>query len=98
MPDLVTIPGFAELQAITRGDSRIKIAVLEGSADLERACFRGANLSRVNPFWQQKLEPIDPIYITQQRQINALKEKKKALKKALKQSEKENAGDSDGNQ
>ncbi|BAZ31345.1 peptidase S8/S53 [Cylindrospermum sp. NIES-4074] len=98
MPDLITIPGFPELQAITRGDSRIKIAVLDGPADLDRACFRGANLSRVNPFWQQKLEPIDPIYITQQRQINALKDKKKALKKALKQSEKENAQDRNENQ
>ncbi len=98
MPDLITIPGFAELQALTLGDSRIKIAVLDGPADLDRACFRGANLSRVNPFWQQKLEPIDPIYITTERQIRALTDKKKALKKALKQSEKENAGDSNGNQ
>ena len=96
MPDLITIPGFAELQTITRGDARIKIAVLDGPADLERACFRGANLSRINPFWQQKLEPIDSIYITQQRQINALKDKKKALKKALKQREK--AGESNQNQ
>lgn len=98
MPDLITIPGFAELQALTRGDSRIKIAVLDGPADLDRACFRGANLSRVNPFWQQTLEPIDPIHIQQERQIRALTDKKKALKKALKQSEKENAGDSNKNQ
>ncbi|MEH2335248.1 S8 family peptidase [Nostoc sp.] len=98
MPDLITIPGFAELQALTRGDSRIKIAVLDGPADLDRACFRGANLSRVNPFWQQTLEPIDPIHIQQERQIRALTDKKKALKKALKQSEKENAGDSKANQ
>lgn len=98
MPDLITIPGFAELQAITRGDSRIKIAVLDGPADLARACFRGANLSRAKAFWQQELEPIDSIYITKQRQINALTDKKKALKKALKQSEKENAQDSNGNQ
>ncbi|MEG4208000.1 PatA/PatG family cyanobactin maturation protease [Microcoleus sp. Pol7_A1] len=91
MPDLIAIPGFAELQAITRGDSRIKIAVLDGPADLERACFVGANLSRIKPFWQQTLEPIDPFYIEQQLKINALKDKKKALKKALKQSEKENA-------
>ncbi|NQE37977.1 S8 family peptidase [Microcoleus asticus] len=91
MPDLIAIPGFAELQAITRGDSRIKIAVLDGRPDLERACFVGANLSRIKPFWQQTLEPIDPFYIEQQLKINALKDKKKALKKALKQSEKENA-------
>jgi len=40
MPDLITIPGFAELQALTLGDSRIKIAVLDGHADLDRACFQ----------------------------------------------------------
>jgi cyanobactin maturation PatA/PatG family protease len=93
MPDLITIPGFVELQTITRGDSRIKIAVLDGPADLDRACFRGANLSRVKPFWQQPLEPIDPIYITTERQIRALTKKKKALKKTLKQIEKENNAD-----
>ncbi|MEH2246147.1 S8 family peptidase [Nostoc sp.] len=98
MPDLITISGFAELQALTRGDSRIKIAVLDGPADLDRACFRGANLSRANAFWQQTLEPIDPIHIQQERQIRALTNKKKALKKALKQLEKENARDSNKNQ
>ena len=86
MPDLNTIPGFAALQALTLGDPRIKIAVLDGPADLERACFRGANLSKATAFWQPDLEAIDPIYIQKQLQINALKDKKKALKKALKES------------
>ncbi|MBE9213358.1 PatA/PatG family cyanobactin maturation protease [Plectonema cf. radiosum LEGE 06105] len=90
MPDFNTIPGFAALQALTLGDSRIKIAVLDGSADLERACFRGANLSKAKAFWQTDLEPIDPIYIQRELQIRKLGDKKKALKKALKQIEKQN--------
>jgi PatG C-terminal/Subtilase family/PatG Domain len=88
MPDLNTIPGFAALQTLTLGDSRIKIAVLDGPADLERACFRGANLSKATAFWQTDLEPIEPIYIQRELQIRKLGDKKKALKKALKQIEK----------
>jgi len=86
MPDLNTIPGFSALQAITLGDTRIKIAVLDGPADLDRACFRGANLSKATAFWQPDLEAIDPVYIQKQLQINALTDKKKGLKKALKES------------
>jgi len=85
MPDLIEIPGFAALQALTRGDSRIKIAVLDGPADLDRACFQGGNISRVKGYWQQDLEPIDPIYIQQELKIKKLSDRKKALKKTLKQ-------------
>lgn len=88
MPDLNTIPGLTALQALTLGDSRIKIAVLDGLADLDRACFRGANLSKAKAFWQTDLEPIEPIYIQRELQIRKLRDKKKALKKALKQIEK----------
>jgi cyanobactin maturation PatA/PatG family protease len=86
MPDLNTIPGFSALQALTLGDSRIKIAVLDGPADLDRACFRGAKLSKATAFWQPDLEAIDPVYIQKELQIRTLKDKKKALKKALKES------------
>jgi len=89
MPDLNTIPGFAALQALTLGDSRIKIAVLDGIADLDRACFQDANLSKAQSFWQTDLEPIEPIYIQRELQIRKLGDKKKALKKALKQIEKQ---------
>ncbi|HEY9617666.1 MAG TPA: PatA/PatG family cyanobactin maturation protease [Microcoleaceae cyanobacterium] len=91
MPDLNTIPGFAALQALTLGDSRIKIAVLDGPADLDRACFHGANLSTATTYWQTDLEPIDPVYIQQELKIRALSDQKKALKKALKEREKQNA-------
>lgn len=77
MPDLNTIPGFAALQALTLGDSRIKIAVLDGIADLDRACFRDANLSKAQSFWQTDLEPIEPIYIQRELQIRKLGDKKR---------------------
>ncbi|WP_375471016.1 PatA/PatG family cyanobactin maturation protease [uncultured Nostoc sp.] len=90
MPDLNTIPGFAALQALTLGDSRIKIAVLDGPADLDRACFQGANISRIKPYWQTDLEPIDPIHIQQELKIRTLSDRKKALKKARKEQENKN--------
>ncbi|MFG6098919.1 PatA/PatG family cyanobactin maturation protease [Leptothoe sp. ISB3NOV94-8A] len=91
MPDFAAIPGFAALQSLTLGDSRIKIAVLDGPADLDRTCFKGANLSRVNPYWQEELEPIDPVYIQQELKIRALTEQRKALKKSMKECEKQDA-------
>ncbi|MEH2279418.1 MAG: PatA/PatG family cyanobactin maturation protease [Nostoc sp.] len=90
MPDLNTIPGFAALQALTLGDSRIKIAVLDGPADLDRACFRGANISRIKPYWQSDIEAIDPIHIQQELKIKALQDRKKALKKANKEQSSQN--------
>ncbi|NEO19467.1 PatA/PatG family cyanobactin maturation protease [Moorena sp. SIO4A5] len=71
MPDLSTIPGFTELQTHTTGDSRLLIAVLDGSVDLDRACFQGAKLSRITPFWSQELV-IDPDLIKVFREINQL--------------------------
>lgn len=62
MPDLIDIPGLAELWRSTKGDRRITVAVLDGSVDLERACFEGANLSRINPYWAESIE-IDPKYL-----------------------------------
>lgn len=87
MPDFAAIPGLAALQALTLGDPHIKIAVLDGPADLDRACFKGANVSRVKPYWQETLEPIEPIYIQQQLKILALKEQRKALQEVLKERE-----------
>lgn len=50
MPDLTDIPGLSALRSHTKGDSRIKIAVLDGAVDLDRACFQGANLTRLDPY------------------------------------------------
>ena len=71
MPDLSTIPGFTQLQSHTTGDSRLLIAVLDGSVDLDRACFGGAKLSRITPFWSEELE-IDPDLIKVFRDIDQL--------------------------
>jgi hypothetical protein len=56
MPDLTNIPGIPELWTRTLGDSRIKIAILDGPADLERACFVGANYTQIKPYWTQDIE------------------------------------------
>ena len=62
MPDLNEIPGIPELWAHTLGDPRVTIAVIEGPAELERACFQGANLTKMQPYWQEDIE-VDPKYI-----------------------------------
>jgi cyanobactin maturation PatA/PatG family protease len=62
MPDLNDILGLAALRSHTKGDPRIKIAVLDGPVDLERACFQGANLTRFEPYWAEKVE-IDPQHL-----------------------------------
>ena len=62
MPDLITIPGMPELWTSTKGDSRIKIAILDGAADLERACFKGANITQFKPYWAEDIELNDEYY------------------------------------
>ena len=62
MPDLITIAGIPELWNITQGDSRIKIAILDGAADLDRACFRGAKISQFKPYWAEDVELNDEYY------------------------------------
>ncbi len=44
-------------------------------------------MSRIKPYWQETLEPIDPFYIQQELKIRALGDRKKALKKAKKAQE-----------
>ncbi|GCA70713.1 serine/threonine-protein kinase PK-1 [Microcystis aeruginosa NIES-2519] len=62
MPDLNAIPGMTALRSHTKGDPRIKIAVLDGPIDLDRACFQGANITRLDPYWSQE-SLIDPQYL-----------------------------------
>jgi len=62
MPDLNAIPGITALRSHTQGDPRIKIAVLDGPIDLDRACFQGANITRLDPYWSEE-SPIDPQYL-----------------------------------
>lgn len=62
MPDLNAIPGMTALRSHTKGDPRIKIAVLDGPIDLDRACFQGANITRLDPYWSEE-SPIDPQHL-----------------------------------
>ncbi|GET44075.1 PatA/PatG family cyanobactin maturation protease [Microseira wollei] len=84
MPDLIAIPGIPELWTHTKGDPRITIAILDGSADIFRACFQGANLTRLQPYWQEEPAPIEPQYVELFWQIEALEKQKADLKKELK--------------
>lgn len=59
MPDLADISGMSALRSHTHGDPRIKIAVLDGKVDLDRACFQGGNLTRIDPYWVEPFD-IDP--------------------------------------
>ncbi|AHJ29685.1 S8 family peptidase [Nodularia spumigena] len=56
MPDLTDIPGISQIWTRTKGDPRIKIAILDGAADLERSCFQGANFSQFQPYWSEDIE------------------------------------------
>lgn len=62
MPDLINIHGIPELWTRTKGDRRIKIAILDGAADLERACFKGANITQFKPYWAEDIELNDEYY------------------------------------
>ena len=82
MPDLITIPGLVELWKHTKGSRHITIAVLDGSADMERACFQGSNLTQIRPYWQEEPEAIAPADLAQFWKIEALEKQKADLKKA----------------
>jgi cyanobactin maturation PatA/PatG family protease len=62
MPDLITIPGIPELWTRTQGDTGIKIVILDGAADLERACFVGANITQFQPYWAEDIELNDEYF------------------------------------
>lgn len=62
MPDLTDIPGIPELWTRTLGDRLIKIAILDGPTDLERACFVGANFTQFQPYWTQDIELNDEYF------------------------------------
>lgn len=62
MPDLITIPGIPELWMRTQGNPQIKIAILDGAADLDRACFKGAKITQFKPYWAEDIELNDEYY------------------------------------
>jgi cyanobactin maturation PatA/PatG family protease len=51
------VPGLAWLQSRSLGDSRVRVAVLDGPVDLSHPCFRGADLSQVHSLVQEPAGP-----------------------------------------
>ncbi|MEC4814229.1 MAG: PatA/PatG family cyanobactin maturation protease [Scytonema sp. PMC 1069.18] len=62
MPNLTDISGIPELWRRTQGDTRIKIAILDGPSDLERACFVGAKFTQYQPYWTKDIEINDEYF------------------------------------
>ncbi|UKO98991.1 S8 family peptidase [Nostoc sp. UHCC 0870] len=62
MPNLTDIPGIPQIWTRTKGDPQIKIAILDGAADLERSCFQGANFSQFKPYWSEDIELNEEYY------------------------------------
>jgi cyanobactin maturation PatA/PatG family protease len=62
MPNLTDIPGISQIWTRTKGDPRVKIAILDGAADLERSCFQGAKFSQFKPYWAEDIELNDEYY------------------------------------
>ena len=62
MPNLTDIPGISQIWTRTKGDPRIKIAILDGAADLERSCFQGAKFSQFKPYWSEDIELNEKYY------------------------------------
>ena len=54
MSDLIDLPGLHALRQRTAGNPRLKVAVLDGAIDLDRACFQGARLTRLDPYWDEE--------------------------------------------
>ncbi len=52
------IPGLAELRNQTLGDPRITIVILDGNPDHTLSCFKGAEISKVFPYWHPPAEPV----------------------------------------
>ena len=84
MPDFADIPGIKELWTHTRGDPRITIALLDGAADIERGCFEGANVTKVNSYWQEAVE-LDPKDIDIYREIQNSDDKSEVKQEKLKE-------------
>ncbi len=86
MPDLADIPGLLALRDRTPGDPRIKIAVLDGPIEIDRACFQGANLTRLAPYWAEEFE-IDPqdlkAFLTIENSNKSDKQKEERLSAAI---------------
>jgi hypothetical protein len=62
MPNLTDIPGISQIWTRTKGDPRVKIAILDGATDLERSCFQVAKFSQFKPYWSEDIELNEEYY------------------------------------
>ncbi|GAU64771.1 serine peptidase [Streptomyces sp. NBRC 110611] len=52
MPELADVPGLPELWALTTGDPRVRVAVVDGGPiDMSHPCFDGATILEVDTGW-----------------------------------------------
>jgi cyanobactin maturation PatA/PatG family protease len=51
MPDFLDIPGLTELRRKTRGDSEIRVAMIDGDVDQSHPCFAGINMDVIENYW-----------------------------------------------
>lgn len=56
MADFLNIVGMPVLRQKTKGDPKIKIAIIDGGIDLLHPCFEGANLKENIGYWMSKKE------------------------------------------
>ncbi|MBE8995481.1 anacyclamide synthesis AcyG domain protein [Microcystis aeruginosa LEGE 91341] len=63
MPDLNAIPAMTALRSQTKGEPRIKIAVLDGLIDLDSTCFQSANITCLYPYCSEEFS-IDPQHLS----------------------------------
>ena len=60
MPHLAAIPGLPELWELTRGEPAVRVALIDGPADLEHPCFEGAAIEVVAPSWLPERVAAEP--------------------------------------
>jgi cyanobactin maturation PatA/PatG family protease len=51
MQDFLEIPGLAELRRKTRGDSAIRVAMIDGDVDQSHPCFAGVHMGVIENYW-----------------------------------------------
>jgi len=51
VPDLAAIPGVRRLWELTRGERDIRLAIVDGPADLSHPCFEGAHVEVLPASW-----------------------------------------------
>lgn len=59
MPDLADLPGLATLRALSTGDRRVRLALLDGPVAMDHPCFAGASIEQIPGDWLPDSPPAD---------------------------------------